>query len=107
MSGEIVVLITAGGPDEAGLIARTLVDEHLAACVNILPGVRSVFSWQGKTQEAEEVLLVCKSRMDLFSALSDRVRSLHSYDLPEIIALPVTAGLPAYLEWVQETTKRE
>jgi len=104
MAEEIIILITAGSSAEATTIARTLVDEHLAACVNIVPGVRSLFFWEGKTQEADEVLMICKSRMPLMDAIIARVRSLHSYTVPEIIALPVSAGLPGYLAWVTEST---
>ena len=104
MAEEIVILITAGSSAEAAVIARALVDEHLAACVNIIPGVRSLFFWEGKTQEADEVLMICKSRMPLMDAVITRVRALHSYSVPEIIALPVTAGLPSYLSWVREST---
>jgi len=105
MTEEIVILITAGSPDEAATIARTLVDEHLAACVNIIPGVRSFFFWEGRTQDAVEVLMICKSRMPLMDAVIARVRTLHSYTVPEIIALPVAAGLPSYLAWMKDATK--
>jgi periplasmic divalent cation tolerance protein len=104
MSEEIVILITVGASAEATTIGRALIDEHLAACVNIVPGVRSLFFWEGKTQEAEEVLLICKSRLPLMDAVMARVRSLHSYSVPEIIALPVTAGLPSYLAWIRGST---
>ena len=104
MAEEIVVLITAGSSAEAATIARAIVDEHLAACVNIVPGVRSFFFWDGRTQEADEVLLICKSRMPLMDPLIARVKALHSYAVPEIIALPVTAGLPSYMAWLREST---
>jgi periplasmic divalent cation tolerance protein len=105
MTDAIVILITTGSADEAAVIARTLVDEHLAACVNILPGVRSFFFWEGKTQDAAETLMICKSRSPLLDKLISRVRSLHSYSVPEIIALPITGGLPDYLAWVDNSTK--
>ena len=105
MAEEIVILITAGSPDEAATIARTLVDEHLAACVNIIPGVRSFFFWEGRTQDAAEALMICKSRMPLMDAVIARVKTLHTYTVPEIIALPVAAGLPSYLAWVKNATK--
>lgn len=105
MAEEIIILITAGSPDEAATIARTLVDEHLAACVNIIPGVRSFFFWEGRTQDSVEALMICKSRMPLMDAVIARVRTLHSYTVPEIIALPVAAGLPSYLAWVKDSTK--
>jgi periplasmic divalent cation tolerance protein len=105
MAEEIVILITAASPEEGVKIAQTLVAEHLAACVNSIPGVRSFFIWEGKPQEAAEVLLVCKSRMALMEKVIERVRSLHSYTVPEIIALPIVAGLPGYLAWVNDSTK--
>jgi len=105
MAEEIVILITAASPDEAAGIARTLVDEHLVACVNIVPGVRSFFFWEGGTQEAVESLLVCKSRMPVFPRITERVKELHSYTVPEIIALPVAAGLDSYLAWLRDSTK--
>ena len=105
MADAIVILITAGSADEAAVIARTLVDEHLAACVNILPGVRSFFFWEGKTQDAAETLMICKSRSLLLDAVIARVRALHSYSVPEIIALPIMGGLPDYLAWVDNSTK--
>jgi periplasmic divalent cation tolerance protein len=104
MDDKIIVLITASSRDEAERIAYALVDGRLAACVNIVPSVRSVFSWQGKTQEAEETLLVCKSRKSLFAKLSDSVKNLHSYTVPEIIALPIVAGSAEYLSWIQQST---
>ncbi len=105
MAEEIVILITAGSPEEAEKISRALVDEHLAACVNILTGIRSFFFWDGRTQEASEALMICKSRLALMDRVSARVRSLHSYSVPEIIALPVVAGLPAYLRWLGDSTR--
>lgn len=105
MAEEIVILITAGSREEGEKIAQTLVEEHLVACVNCIPGVRSFFFWEGKTQAAAEVLLICKSRMALMDRVIERVKSLHSYTVPEIIALPVLAGLPSYLAWVKDSTK--
>jgi periplasmic divalent cation tolerance protein len=104
MHDPIVVLITAGSGEEAAKIAKALVDEHLAACVNILPGVRSFYFWDGSTRDAAETLMVCKSRLPMMERIIERVKALHSYSVPEIIALPVVAGLPGYLEWVREST---
>ncbi len=106
MTDGIVVLITASSEDEAAAIANALVDEALAACANIVWPVRSVFFWEGKTQDAKEALLVCKSRTALMDRLVRRVKQLHSYSVPEIIALPIVAGSADYLSWVQETTDR-
>lgn len=105
MSEEVVILITASSPEEAENIARKLVDEHLVACVNVIPGVRSFFFWEGKTQDASETLMICKSRQPVMDRIIARVRSLHSYTVPEIIALPVVAGLPEYLRWVRDSTQ--
>jgi periplasmic divalent cation tolerance protein len=105
MADEIIVLITTASENEAEKIARSLVDEHLAACANIVPGVRSLFFWDGKTQDERETLLICKSRLPLMSKIVQQVKALHSYSVPEIIALPIIAGSPDYLAWVRETTK--
>jgi len=102
--GSIVVLITAPSEEEGLEIARVLVEERLAACVNIIKDMRSVFRWEGKTEDASEALLVAKSRESLFEALEKRVRELHSYSVPEIIALPVVMGSEAYLAWLEEET---
>jgi len=105
MTDEIIILITAGSQEEGEKIAQALVTEHLVACVNSIPGVRSFFVWEGRVQDAAEVLLVCKSRMALMDKVMERVKSLHSYTVPEIIALPIVAGLPSYLAWVKDSTK--
>jgi len=101
----VIVLITASSYDEAEKIAAALVNEHLAACVNIVPEVRSLFFWEGKTQDASEVLLICKGRLQLVEKLIIRVRELHSYTVPEIIAIPIVAGSREYLDWVEKTVK--
>ena len=104
MGEEIIVLITTSSREEAATIATALVDEHIAACVNIVPEVRSLFFWEGKTQDALEALLICKSRQPLLEKLIGRVKSLHSYAVHEIIALPIVAGSRDYLDWVREST---
>jgi len=95
-----IVLTTC--PDEACAerIGRALVVEELAACVNILPPMRSIYRWKGKIEDATEQLLVIKSTLARFPAICDRVRSLHPYELPEIIAVPIADGLPEYLAWL-------
>ena len=105
MADEIIVLITASSEDEAAKIGKALVDEHLAACVNIVPEIRSLFFWEGKTHDERETLLVCKSRRPLLDQLISRVRSLHSYAVPEIIALSIVGGSGEYLAWLKESTR--
>lgn len=103
-SDAIVVLITAASREEADRIARRLVEDRLAACVNIVPQVRSLFVWEGRLSQEDEVLLVVKSRRTRFQQLTTAVKRLHSYSVPEIIALPVVMGSADYLRWVSEST---
>lgn len=102
----IVVLVTAGTEEEAACIARTLVEERLVACANVVPAIRSIYRWREKVNDDREVLLVLKTRRELFTALEGRVRELHSYEVPEVIALEVSEGSAPYLEWLlRETAK--
>ncbi len=103
MTEHVVVLVTVGNPEEARRIGRALVEERLAACVNVVAGVASTYWWQGRIEDAGELLLVCKTRRDRVEALTARVRALHSYTVPEVIALPVVAGNPAYLSWIDDS----
>lgn len=98
----IVVFVTVGSSAEGERLARALIDERLAACVNRISGVQSVYRWEGKVEENTEELLVIKTRADRFAALEKRVRELHSYAVPEIIALPIMNGSEAYLKWLGE-----
>jgi periplasmic divalent cation tolerance protein len=100
----IVVLITAASREEADRIARRLVEDRLAACVTIVPQVRSIFMWEQKLSQEDEVLLLVKSRRARFVQLAEAVKRLHSYSVPEIIALPVVMGSADYLRWVSEAT---
>jgi periplasmic divalent cation tolerance protein len=102
----IVVLITVPSREVGEKVARALLEQRLAACVNILPAIQSHYWWQGEIQQEQEALLFVKSRADLFeSRLIPAVQAVHPYEVPEIIALPVTMGLESYLGWVtQETT---
>jgi periplasmic divalent cation tolerance protein len=102
MEEFIVVYVTAGSAEEGERLAHALVDERLAACVNRIKAVESTYRWQGKVEKSDEELLIIKSRRDLFPALEKRVRELHSYSVPEIIALPILAGSAAYLDWLRE-----
>ncbi|HEX8907058.1 MAG TPA: divalent-cation tolerance protein CutA [Longimicrobiaceae bacterium] len=99
-----VVLMTAPDADAARRISRALVDERLIACANLLPGVTSVYRWEGKVEEAGEVLVVMKTRAALLPRLLARAAELHPYEVPELLALEVTEGLPAYCRWVMEET---
>jgi periplasmic divalent cation tolerance protein len=101
-----VVLVTAPSSDVAAALARTLVEERLAACGNILPGVRSIYRWQDEVQDEQEVLLLLKTVRPAVAALTERVVALHPYELPEVIALPVLGGLDGYIGWIEESTSR-
>lgn len=100
----IVVLVTAASKQEAARIGRVLVKAELAACVNVLPEIRSIFRWEGKVSEEREVLLIVKSRSDLFGRLAAEVKRLHSYQVPEVIAFPIVYGAADYLGWIQKST---
>jgi periplasmic divalent cation tolerance protein len=100
----IVVLITASNDGEAASIAKAIVEERLAACANIVRDIRSIYRWQGNIEDDNEALLVVKTRYGLFRQLVERVKQLHSYDVPEIIALPIIDGSADYLNWIQEST---
>ncbi len=102
--GEIVVFITASDEEEASKIARALVEERLAGCVNIIKDIRSIYSWQGKIEDEKEVFMVVKTQKTLFDSLIKRVKELHSYTVPEIIALPIIQGSEDYLKWLKEAT---
>lgn len=105
MSAHLVVLITTPSSEEGHRLARALVDERLAACVNILSPIQSIYRWEGQVQEDREVLLVVKTTAQMLEPLSLRVRQLHSYEVPEIIALQVVAGASDYLDWIDEQTQ--
>ena len=100
MTDCVAVLVTAPSAEEAARIARQVVEEKLAACGNVLPGLRSIYRWQGKVEEADEALLVLKTARSRFKELADRIVALHPYDVPEVIALPIEAGHDAYLDWI-------
>lgn len=105
MPKEVVVLITTPTIKEARAIGKKLVKEKLAACANIIPRIESVFFWQGRIRQKREFLIVVKTQRAVFGRLVKRVKSLHSYSVPEIIALPITQGLKDYLRWIRETTQ--
>lgn len=95
-----VVLITAPDAEVGAELARALVAERLAACVNLVPGVRSIYRWEGAVEDAEEVLLLVKTSAERCEALASRVKDLHPYALPEVLTLPAVGGSAAYLDWV-------
>ena len=103
-SDFIVVYITAPSQEEAKSLAQALVKEKLAACVNIIPGIQSVYQWDNAIQTDQELLLICKTRTERFETLKKRVQALHPYDVPEIISIPVQNGSEPYLNWVRENT---
>ncbi len=104
MSDSIVVFVTCGSEEEALTIARALVEEKLAACANIVSPIRSIYRWEGKIWDEKEWLLVIKTRQARFEDVATRVKSLHSYSVPEIIALPIIKGSLPYLDWITENT---
>ena len=97
---HVVVLVTAGGDEEAKKITERLLNEKKAACVNIISGVSSLFIWQGKQEQEQESLLIIKSSASLLPQVVETVKQVHSYEVPEIIALPVLGGNEDYLEWI-------
>jgi periplasmic divalent cation tolerance protein len=105
MSDPIVVLVTCGSEEEALKIGNALVEAHLAACVNLVAPIRSIYRWEGKIWDEKEWLLIIKTQKQRFEELEKKVKSLHSYSVPEIISLPITEGSSAYLNWIIENTE--
>jgi periplasmic divalent cation tolerance protein len=103
----IIAITTTPSKNEAEKIAKTLLEERLIACANIIGPVQSLFWWQGKIDEAQEHLVLMKTRKDLFSKLSEKVKALHSYQVPEIIAMPIVEGFKPYLEWLESSLKMD
>ena len=106
-SNHLIVFVTAPNEEEAQRIAQKLLSDQLAACVNILPGMTSVYTWKGETCEDREVLLLIKTRAALFEALSATIEDAHPYEVPEIIATPISAGSTGYLNWIDEVTQQD
>jgi periplasmic divalent cation tolerance protein len=102
-----LIYMTAPDAATATTIARALVDERLAACCNIISGVRSVYRWEGAVEESDEVLVIIKSTPEMFDKLRDRVQQLHPYDVPELIAHPITHGSEPYIKWVFESVRSD
>jgi periplasmic divalent cation tolerance protein len=106
MTEKIVILSTCASEAEAARVAQTLVESGVAACVNVIPRVRSYYRWQGKLESGDEFMLVIKSSRDRFAAVRAAVERVHSYEVPELIALPIVEGAPAYLAWMEENLDR-
>eukprot|EP00245_Coleochaete_scutata_P003407 TRINITY_DN15029_c0_g5_i2.p1 TRINITY_DN15029_c0_g5~~TRINITY_DN15029_c0_g5_i2.p1 ORF type:complete len:177 (-),score=28.33 TRINITY_DN15029_c0_g5_i2:190-720(-) len=103
----VVAYITINNKDEAKKLATSIVENKLAACVNIVPGIESTYWWEGKVSTDAEVLLIVKTRQSLVDSLTRHVEANHPYDLPEVIALPIVAGNSKYLKWIEESTDKE
>jgi periplasmic divalent cation tolerance protein len=103
----VVVLVTAGSADEAAGIGDALVEARLVACASVIGPIRSIYRWQGAVERAEEHLLLVKARAADLAAIEAQVRALHSYEVPEVLALPVHGGSAAYLAWLAESTSRD
>jgi periplasmic divalent cation tolerance protein len=105
MTDQRLVLTTSGSLEEARKIAHTLVERRLAACVNIIPGIESIYRWKAAVETASEYLLIVKTTADAFPSLRDALGELHSYEVPECIEIEITDGSAAYLNWIQESVK--
>ena len=103
--GTLVLLVTVPDADTGKTLARHVVGERLAACVNIVEGITSIYRWEGAVEEAGEVLLIMKTTADRYEALESAIRSRHPYDVPEILAIPVAAGLDQYLSWLRSSVE--
>lgn len=102
MTDARIVLTTAGSQNEARKIAHTLVERRLAACVNIVPQIESIYRWQGKVESATEWLLIIKTQAVAFDRVCEAIKELHSYDLPECVVMEIAGGEKAYLQWLDE-----
>ena len=104
MPESLVVFVTCGSEEEALKIAHALVEERMAACVNLMSPIRSIYRWEGKIWDEKEWLLIIKTQTGRFEDVEKKVKSLHSYSLPEVIALPIIKGSSSYLNWLKEMT---
>ncbi len=105
-SSPIVVFVTTPSKEVAEKLARILVEKRLAACINIVDGLKSIYWWKNKIEEDSEALMIIKTRLDLFNELVDEVKRNHPYTVPEVIALPIISGNKDYIEWLEEETKK-
>jgi periplasmic divalent cation tolerance protein len=107
MSTPLMVITNLPNMAAAEAMAMAIVEREAGACVNIVPSVTSVYRWEGKIEKAQEVMLIVKTQYALYTQLEQLILSLHPYELPEIIGVPISAGLPAYLQWIAQQTKKE
>ncbi|MGB7574410.1 MAG: divalent-cation tolerance protein CutA [Thermodesulfobacteriota bacterium] len=105
MSNPIVVFVTCGSEEEALKIANALVESRLAACVNVVAPIRSIYRWEGRIWDEKEWLLIIKTQKNRFEELEKKIKSLHSYSVPEIVSVPIVEGSSSYLNWISENTK--
>ena len=105
MSDPIIVLVTCGSEEEALKIANALVESRLAACVNLVAPIRSIYRWEGRMWDEKEWLLIIKTQKNRFEDLEKKIKSLHSYSVPEIVSVPIVEGSSSYLNWISENTK--
>ena len=102
---HLIVFVTAPTKESGEQMARSLVEAQLAACVNLLPGIRSIYTWDGEVCDETEVLMVIKTQSKLFTMLAESIRTMHPYEVPEIIAVPIVTGDPNYLTWIEAVTR--
>jgi len=107
MSDELIVLVTTSNAEEAARIAEVLVSERRAACVNIVPAIESIYRWEGKVTRDQEVLMIIKTTAERYDELERRVKELHSYSTPEVLALKVERGSEHYLNWLRDSTTND
>lgn len=107
MSEYIIVFVTVPERSEAEKIASVILEKRLCACVNIVPGLKSMFHWQGNIDNTDELLLIIKTKSDLFMDLARQIKELHSYTVPELIALPIVAGSKEYLDWMEQELSKK
>lgn len=107
MQSPLLVLTNVPDIETAQAIAHTLVTRRLAACVNILPAVHSIYQWQGAVEEASEITVLIKTQQQRYAELEDAIRDMHPYDVPEIIVIPIVSGLAKYLKWIEDETKKD
>jgi periplasmic divalent cation tolerance protein len=107
MNGELIVFVTAPGAEEAAKMAEAVVEERLAACVNIVGGVESIYRWEGKVTRDREVLMIIKTTAERYAELERRIKELHSYTTPEVVAIEIERGSQPYLDWIRDSTAKQ